>query len=157
MVGLKEHRVAKQNSSNLNSGLWLLIGKIHHKRILVRQRELIPYNIPTRQLHILGIIHDLGPRATIAEIAKKVERKVDVVSRQTVSMEKDGLIKRIKDKPKTRLLRLELTEKGLDLVRIKDKSKAMDEIISVLNVEERQQLKTLLSKILIKLNEYPSD
>ena len=73
--------MAKQNSSNLNSGLWLLIGKIHHKRILVRQRELIPYNIPTRQLHILGIIHDLGPRATIAEIAKKVERKVDVVSR----------------------------------------------------------------------------
>jgi hypothetical protein len=36
-----------------NHDLWLLMGKIHHKRILLRQRELNEYNIPTRQLYML--------------------------------------------------------------------------------------------------------
>jgi DNA-binding MarR family transcriptional regulator len=69
-------------------------------------------------------------------------------------MEKDGLIKRFRDIPKSRLLRIELTEKGLDLIKIDGKSKAMDEIMSVLNAAERRQLHSLLNKILSKLNEY---
>jgi len=61
--------------------------------VLVRQRELSKYHIPTRQLYILKLIQELGEQATLSEIAKKVERKIDVISRQTVMMEKDGLIK----------------------------------------------------------------
>ena len=134
--------------------LWLLIGKIHHKRMLVRQRELIPYHISTRQLRILSVIRDLGSKATLTAIAKKVDRKVSVLSLQSIKMEKDGLIKRFRDIPKSRLLRIELTEKGLDLIKIDGKSKAMDEIMSVLSVTERRQLNSLLNKILSKLNEY---
>jgi DNA-binding MarR family transcriptional regulator len=144
----------KQNPAS-NPDIWLLMGKIHHKRVLVRQRELSKYHIPTRQLYILQLIRELGGKATLSAIAKKVERKMDVVSRQTVIMEKDGLIKRTKAGVKTRLLIIELTEKGLDLAKISGKSKAMDEIISVLNPEEHQQLYSLLNKILVKLNDYP--
>ena len=144
----------KQNPAS-NPDIWLLMGKIHHKRVLVRQRELSKYHIPTRQLFILQLIRELGGKATLSAIAKKVERKMDVVSRQTVIMEKDGLIKRTKAGVKTRLLIIELTEKGLDLAKISGKSKAMDEIISVLNPEEHQQLYSLLNKILVKLNDYP--
>jgi hypothetical protein len=32
--------------------LWLSIGKIHHKIMLVRQRELGPHNITTRELRL---------------------------------------------------------------------------------------------------------
>ena len=39
-----------------NHDLWLLMGKIHHKRILLRQNELRDYNIPTRQLYMLHLI-----------------------------------------------------------------------------------------------------
>jgi len=135
--------------------LWLLMGKIHHKRVLVRQRELSKYHIPTRQLYILKLIQELGEQATLSEIAKKVERKIDVISRQTVMMEKDGLIKRTRAGAKTRLLRIELTEKGLELTKYSGKSEAMDGIIAALNTDERLQLYTLLNKILNKLNEYP--
>ena len=140
-----------------NHDLWLLMGKIHHKRILLRQRELSEYNIPTRQLYMLHLIRDLGAKTTISEIAKIVERKSDVISRQMISMEKDGLIKRTKAAPKSRLLKIELTDKGIELAKISGKSKVMDKIISVLKPEERQQLYSLLNRMLVELNKYPSE
>ena len=136
--------------------LWVLLGKIHHKRMLVRQRELNPYNITTRELRLLSIIHELGSKATLSTIAKKVERAVAVICDQTIDMEKYGLIKRVKDNPRSRLLRMELTKKGLDSIKINRKAKAMEEIMSVLDVKERHQLRSLLDKLLVKLNEYPS-
>jgi DNA-binding MarR family transcriptional regulator len=74
-----------------------------------------------------------------------------------MDMEKYGLIKRVKDNPKSRLLRMELTKKGLDSIKINRKAKAMEEIMAVLNAEERRQLHSLFDKLLIKLYEYPSD
>ena len=140
-----------------NHDLWLLMGKIHHKRILLRQRELNEYNIPTRQLYMLQLIRDLGLKTTISEIAKTVEREVESISRQMVSMEKDGLITRTRVSPKSRLLKIELTEKGSQLAKISGKSKAMDKIISVLNTEEQQKLYSLLYRMLIAINEYSSE
>ena len=35
--------------------LWLLIGKVHHKRMLIKQRELRPYDVPIRHLRLLAI------------------------------------------------------------------------------------------------------
>jgi DNA-binding MarR family transcriptional regulator len=136
--------------------LWLLLGKIHHKRMLVRQRELSPYNITARELLLLSIIHELGAKATLSTIAKKVERAVAVICDQTIDMEKYGLIKRVKDNPRSRLLRMELTKKGLDSIKINRKAKAMEDIMSILNVEEQHQLHSLLEKLLAKLNEYSS-
>ena len=75
--------------------LWLLLGKIHHKRMLVQQRELSPYNITTRELHLLSIIQELRSKATLSAIAGKVERAVTVICGQTMDMEKYGLIKRV--------------------------------------------------------------
>jgi DNA-binding MarR family transcriptional regulator len=140
-----------------NQDLWLLMGKIHHKRILLRQRELSEYNIPTRQLYMLHLIRDLGSKTTISEIAKTVERQVDVISRQMISMEKDGLIKRTKAASKSRLLKIELTEKGRNLAKISGKSAAMDKIISVLGTDERQQLYSLLNRMLIAINQYDAE
>jgi DNA-binding MarR family transcriptional regulator len=147
---------AASNADNVDR-LWLLLGKIHHKRMLVRQRELSPYNIPTRQLRMLSIIQDLGTKATLSAIAEKVERKVSVISQQTQNMEKYGLIKRFKETPRSRLLKIELTPKGLSLTKIDRKSKAMEDIMSVLNTEERNQLHLLLDRLLQKLNEYSEE
>ena len=137
--------------------LWILLGKTHHKRMLVRQRELSPYNITTRELRLLSIIHELGSKATLSTIAEKVERAGSVISNQTMDMEKYGLIKRIKDNPRSRILRMELTKKGLDAIKLNRKTKAMEEIMSVLNEKEQHQLQTLLDKILLKLNKYSPD
>jgi DNA-binding MarR family transcriptional regulator len=154
-TGVKSNTTVSKNTDA--DQLWLLLGKIHHKRMLVRQRELSPYNITTRELRLLSIIQELRSKATLFAIAGKVERSVTVICSQTMDMEKYGLIKRVKDNPRSRLLRMELTKKGLDSIKINRKAKAMEEIMAVLNAEERRQLHSLFDKLLIKLNEYPSD
>ena len=100
-----------------NYDLWMSLVKVHHSLFFLRQKELSPSHIAAQQLQVLRVIQSLGTDATLAAIAKKVERKLDVISRQAVRMEKDGLIKRIA-MPKSRLLKIELTQKGLDIIKI---------------------------------------
>jgi DNA-binding MarR family transcriptional regulator len=68
-------------------------------------------------------------------------------------MEKDGLITRSRDIPKSKILKLELTETGLRMVKIANRSKTIDAALSVLNKEERRQLASNLNKILVNLKE----
>ena len=136
-----------------NFQLWLLIGKVNYSIFLARQRELNRYHIPVRQLHVLRAIHDLGSKATLSEVAGRVERETHWISRQAISMEKDGLITRSRDIPKSKILKLELTETGLHMVKIANSSKTIDAALSVLNKKERQQLASNLNKILVNLKE----
>jgi DNA-binding MarR family transcriptional regulator len=146
-----------QDLLDLNFKIWILIGDLHHKMVLVRQKELDEYNVSTRQLRILRLIESLGPEARLSKIAKTVQRKIDVISRQAVMMEKDGLIKRIRDKPKSRLLRLELTEKGQELLNNIHRSKGMNEVLSVLTEKERQGVYSALNRVMTKLNKYSAE
>ena len=139
---------------NLDLKTWALIGDLHHKMFGLRQKELSQYNITARQLHILRVIEGLGTNATIAAIAKAVDRKLDVISRQAIMLEKDGFIQRIKGTPKSRLLKIKLTEKSLELLEVVKQSEGMKEVLSVLTKEEREQLDLLLIRLQIKLNEY---
>ena len=141
---------------NLDLKTWTLIGNLHHKMFGLRQKELSQYNITARQLHILRVIEGLGTNATIAAIAKTVDRKLDVISRQAIMLEKDGFIQRIKDTPKSRLLKIKLTEKSLELLKVVKQSEGMKAVLSVLSKEERQQLDSLLNQLQIKLNEHTS-
>ena len=95
--------------------LWRLIGRANHLVFIHRQRELRQHHIPVRQLWVLIAIKEIGSTATLNEVAKAVERKPNVISLQTTIMEKDGLIKRIKNTPKSNLLKVELTREGLRL------------------------------------------
>ena len=139
---------------NLDLKTWTLIGDLHHKMFWLRQKELNRYNITARQLHILRVIESLGTNTTIYKIAKAVDRKLDVISRQAILLEKDGLIERIKDNPKSRLLTIKLTAKSIELLKVVKRSEGMKEVLTILNKEERQQLDLLLNRLQIKLNEY---
>ena len=130
--------------------LWRLIGRANHSILLLRQRELRKHHIPVRQLLVLSTVKDLGSMATLAEVAKQLEREPNVISLQTAIMEKDGLIKRIKNTPKSNLLKLELTEKGWDIINASRRSKSIISIFSSLSGEEREQLESILNKIWLK-------
>jgi len=143
--------------SKSNFELWLLIGRVNHSVNLIRQRELNQYSIPIRQIHVLRLIQDLGQKATLSELAKQIERQPHVISRQTIAMEKDGLIKRIKIKPKSNLLRLELTEKGLEMIIVANKSNLIDQILSFLTQEQRHQMESVLNRILANVEKYDHD
>ena len=147
----------KQVLSESNFDLWLLIGRVNHEIMEVRHKELSQYHIAPRQTLFLYTLDSLGPKATLSKVAKIMERKVHVISRQAANMEKDGLIKRIQDTPKSRLFRLELTERGLEMVKFARKSEAIDAILSFLNKEDRQKMESMLKRILVNINEYNSE
>ena len=54
---MKRKGVSSPDNNDVDQ-LWLLIGKVHHKRMLVKQRELKPYDIPIRHLRLLATIQD---------------------------------------------------------------------------------------------------
>ena len=89
----------------------------------------------------------------MSNIARELERKPNVISRQAAGMEKDGLIKRTNDTPKSRLLKIALTEKGRDMLNIRDESKIIDAAWSFLADDERQELYALLYRMSSKLKE----
>jgi DNA-binding MarR family transcriptional regulator len=140
-----------------NFEIWLYIADLHHKIVLVRQSELNQYNISTRKLHILRLINSLGPEARISAISKALGRKLDVVSRQVAAMESEGLLKRIKAKPKSRLLTLELTEMGREMLKINKYSAGMNTVLSVLSEKERELVHSALHRMLGKLNEISAE
>ena len=146
----------KQSLSESNFELWLLFGRAHHSMELARQRELNQYHIPFRQTHVLRTIKDLGANATLAAVAREVDRKVSVITKQAISMEKDGLIKRIKDTPKSNLIRLELTDKGLQIIKVAGKSKSFDQIFSFLTPAERTQTKLMFQQMSVRAEKYIS-
>lgn len=147
----------KTQLSESNFALWGLIGELSHSILLTRQKELSQYEIPVRQYELLRNIQAIGSSATLAQVAKQVQREIHVVSRQTVSLEKEGLIKRTKSTPKSTLLTLEITEKGLDMISVARNSKSINEIFSSLSSEERQQLELILRRILVKVQKYNQD
>jgi len=134
-----------------NFALWGLICEVSHSILLARQKELSQYEIPVRQYELLRNIQALGPKATLPNVAKRVQRELHVVSRQAIRMENDGLIKRTKNKNKSTLLTLEVTDKGLELINIARHSKSINEIFSFLSDEERQQMESILNTILAKV------
>lgn len=135
-------------SHELNFKLWLLISQLSHSIILARQQELNQHEMPIRQYQILRIIQDQGFNATLSKVSLEAEREPNVISRITMRMEKDGLIKRTKIKPKSNLLRLELTQKGVDIVNASKESKSIDKIFSSLSSEEQKQLESILNKLI---------
>ena len=146
----------KRSLTKSNNDLWLLMAKVNHQLVLVRQEELRQYQIPLRQLHALRCLEALGSNATIAEMAKIMERRLNVISRQAIRMENAGLIKRIQKTPRSNLLNLELTQKGRKLLSLSTKSKenTIDAMLSFLGEEERLQMESVLNRILTKLDEY---
>jgi len=61
---------------NSDLKLWTLVGDVHHKMFWLRQKELSPLGITASQLRILRVIECLGLKASIAELAKTVNRKL---------------------------------------------------------------------------------
>lgn len=144
--------MAQPTLSDSNFDLWRLITRVNHSLFLLQQREISQYHIPICQLQVLHIMQNLGSKATLSEIARQVEREIHVISRQTMRMEKDGLIRRIKNTPKSNILKFELTEKGLEIAKMSLESKSLKKLFSSLSVEERCQIESILNKILIQGN-----
>ena len=139
-----------------NSGVYarLLMGRAWHAMLNARQKEVAPYHVFPRQAYLISILYKLGHKATLSELAKYAGRGINTLSTELKIMEKDGLVKKTRQTPKSNLLTIEITEKGIETYRNTKKSKSEKAIMSVLSEEECQHLISLLNKIIQKAESY---
>jgi len=121
--------------------LMLLMRRIMYK---ARARELFQYRITPEQAAILFIVQAIGEKATPAEISRWLFREPHSVSGLLARMEKQGLVRKVKDLERKNLVRVVITEEGQQAYQQSTKRESIHRIMSSLSEEDRQQLRSYL-------------
>ena len=87
------------------------------------------------------------------KLPKRVPADLHITIQMT-RMERDGLIKKIRPTPNSTLLKFELTKKGIKLYKQIVKSGTVAAIMSTLSEKERQQLISMLERIINTSEKY---
>jgi DNA-binding MarR family transcriptional regulator len=127
--------------------LWILLAQTRALLFSAGEEELSRWGISLMQGWTIFTIKAIGDRATPAEIARWLGREPHTVSSLLSRMVSQGLVMKEKSLDKKNLVRIKLTDKGEKLYHEAIGMKPMHEIISVLNPDERVQLKSLLGKL----------
>ena len=138
-----ENDVSKHNSDYI----WAWILCVYDAMNEARKEELFKYNINRSQGSVLSIICTFGNEATLTQIAKRWFRKINTVSEIISRMEKQGLVKRVKDLKQKNRVRIVLTEKGIKASHHAIKREKISRIVSCLTKEERRQLRLCCRKL----------
>ena len=124
--------------------LWWLLVQTRDAILKARRKELRQYNVSGRNAATLFIIQSLGDNATPAEISRWLLREPHSISEILNRMEKQGLVRKIRDLARKNMVRVVLTEKGLEAYFQSTKLESVRKIMSSLFEEERQQLRSSL-------------
>ena len=127
--------------------LWVLLSQAEHAVSKAVEKELSHYNITTVQAAVLFIIQAIGNEATPAEISRWLFRESHSVSGLLSRMEKEGLVRKVKDLDRKNMVRVTLTEKGQQVYRQSNKRGSIRKIMSCLSEEEHQQLTSCLERL----------
>ncbi|MFC1531819.1 MarR family winged helix-turn-helix transcriptional regulator [Thermodesulfobacteriota bacterium] len=112
-----------------------------------RKMELDKYGVHPRRYALLLALQDIGDTATPTELSRRLIRKRHSVSELLSKMEKDGLIKKVKDLARKNMIRIILTKKGRKLSNLASRQESIHIILSSLNKRKLQRLKILLEKV----------
>jgi DNA-binding MarR family transcriptional regulator len=129
-----------------SDGLWQILARTDHIIAKLRQKELRQYGMTMNEAIVLFTVLRLK-LSTPANISQQLFWEPHTVSEQLKSMETKGLIKKVRDLQRHNLIRVEVTEKGLEAYRESARRKSTREIMSALSKDEQVQLWNLLAKL----------
>ena len=127
--------------------LWVLFSQTRDAILKVRERELHSQRISERHAQLLFIIKLIGRDATPAKISRWLLREPHSISEIIDRMEKQGLLKKVKDMARKNQVRIEVTEKGQKMYERSFIPKNLIDILSVLKEKERKQFVASLLKL----------
>ncbi len=131
-----------------------LLGRARFFMTKARQYELAPHHISPRQAYILFLLYTKGSVMTLRELAWQTDRKINTLSVNMSKMERDGLVKKIRDTPNSVQLSFRLTEKGMNTYQNCMQEDSITAIMSVLSKAELKQFISMLEKITAKAEKY---
>jgi DNA-binding MarR family transcriptional regulator len=130
--------------------LYRRTGAAMHK---ARRKELRRYKLSDSEVAVLFMVHFSKNQITPAGIAHQMIQDNHATAQQVVRMEKRGLLRKVKDLPRTNQVRVVLTDYGEEMYQKSQKNKSIHEIVSVLSEKERDQLSIYLYKLWEKATE----
>ena len=139
---MKKHVLEDRNLAS-----WIFMARTRDAIFRNRVKDLEEHHLSARQASVLLVLEELDKKATPAEVSKWTFREPHSVSNFLIRMERDGLIKRIKDLDKKNMIRVEITAKGRDAFHEAKKMKSVHRVMAVLSQEEHQQLMAIMQKL----------
>jgi DNA-binding MarR family transcriptional regulator len=133
--------------------LYLLFARARYLTFRAREKELQRYGLTPEQAQVLFLAQALGNKATPAEISRMLLRQPHTVSAMVNRMKANGLIKKVKDLDRKNLIRVTLTEKGVEAYKLTTKRGPIRRILGELNEEERKVFHQYLERIMYKARE----
>jgi len=130
-----------------NDCLWQMLARTNHVISKLRHKELRRFGINMNDAIVLFTALRLKKLATPANISRQLFWEPHTVSEQLSGMVKKGLVKKIRDLERPNLVRVEVTEKGIQAYQKSAKRKLTREIMAVLSEDEQLQLWALMAKI----------
>jgi len=133
-------------TANDDYRLWVLLSQAHDAIVKAIEKELRPIGISMIQAAVL-FIAKAADLATPAEISRWLFREPHTVSGLLGRMEKEGLVKQVKDLPRKNLIRIVLTERGEEAYKKSREMKVIREVMSSLSLRKRQSLRAYLETL----------
>jgi len=103
-------------------------------------RELAKYGLTWIQSSVLQIIKQSEELLTPTDIARRLFRQSHTISELIKRMEKQDLVKRVRDLKKKNVIRVLLTSRGEKLLGKVKVNQVIHEVFSVLEEKEQEQL-----------------
>lgn len=116
------------------------IGKARHK-------ELAEFGVSGDATSVMFCVTQLGKEATPSAISRQLIVEPHSVSQLLTRLERDGLVRRVKDLEFKNRVRIELTRDGKDIYRKSLRRRSTKKIMSALTADEREQIWLLLAKL----------
>ena len=127
--------------------LWVLLDQTCAAMIRARENELRPAGISGMQAAVLFIVKAVKGPATPAEISRWLFREPHSVSGLLNRMEKDGLVRKVKDLERKNLIRVAITEKGEEAYQQSRDMKVIPQILSCLTRKKKENLRAYLEAL----------
>jgi len=131
--------------------LWTLLHQATEAIGRAREKELAEHGIALRQVAALYVINHLieakGEDVTPSELAQWLFRRPNTISSILDRMEREGLIKKGKDRQRRNLVRVSLTEKGKTAYQKSTQRESLHEVIGCLSAEEQDVLFGYLERL----------
>ncbi len=135
------------SSTNQDYDLWILLMQVKNAIFKAREKELSRYGLRPGRAGVLHVVHTMGATATLTDLSHSLLRERHSISELVGRMEKEGLVRKVKDRDRKNRIKVGMTKKGQRAYQKSAERKAIHDIMPCLSEEEHQQLRSCLEKL----------
>jgi DNA-binding MarR family transcriptional regulator len=145
----REERRHTMNDFNrrLSMDIWLLFNQARQLLVTIRNKELNELGVSMSATAVLRTVKKFGENATLKGLSDELHFARHSVRELVIRMEKDGLLKRNKNRKKRNTTYVKITDKGREISERADAEGSIDYIFSALTDEEKKELQDILTTI----------